>query len=61
MVGIVCDANTCLEDYENESLVPEGTDACGDSQRSFHMEVKKCRKGEWIEKNIRLRHYVSLA
>ena len=37
---IACDANTCPEDFEKKPLVSKGADACGDSERSVHVQVE---------------------
>ena len=39
---MACDANMCPE--EPEPMVPKGADACGGSERSFHVQV------EWPER-----------
>ena len=37
---MACDANMCVEDFEKESLVPQGADVCGGTERSIYVQVK---------------------
>ena len=37
---IACDANMCPEDFETESLVPKGADACGGPERGIHVQIE---------------------